>query len=413
MNELASNAHTQAGRKRWRSTFVKRVLGVLVAAAVAVAIVIAWMPAPVPVELSEVTHGPMVVTVDEDGRTRVRDRYVVSAPLLANLARIELHPGDAVEPGTVLARLVPLEPPLLDARTKAQAESRVAGATAARAQSQASVRRARTALEFAQREATRQRDLVKTGAASTLAVERAELEERTLVEALGSAEFGTLVAAHELAMAQAALGRLGKVHGAEDEQMELTSPVKGRVLRVIHESEGAVQPGTPLVELGDPAALEIVSDVLTSDAVHVRPGASASIERWGGPPLRGHVRLVEPSAFTAVSALGVEEQRVNVVIDLDTPKAEWAALGDGYRVEVRIAVWEGQDVVSIPAGALFRSGRDWAAYRVADGHAQFVTIDTGRRNAERVEVTRGLTAGDRVIVYPSDRIEHGVRVEAR
>jgi HlyD family secretion protein len=277
----------------------------------------------------------------------------------------------------------------------------------------ASVRRAKTALEFAQRDAARQRELTKSGAASAIAVERAELEERTLHEALGSAEFGTRVAEHELAMAQAALGRLGKARPGEDEQMELTSPVKGRVLRVIHESEGAVQPGTPLLELGDPAALEIVSDVLTSDAVHVAQGANATIERWGGAPLRGHVRLVEPSAFTAVSALGVEEQRVNVVIDLAAPQADWAALGDGYRVEVRIAVWEGQDVMSVPAGALFRSGREWAVYRVADGRAQLTTIEIGRRNADRVEVVKGLAAGDAVVVYPSDRIEHGVQVEAR
>lgn len=394
-------------------TLVKRAAGVLFAGAVAAAIAIAWMPEAIAVEVAEVTRGPLLVTVDEDGKTRVRDRYVVSAPLLANLARIELHPGDVVEPGTVVARLVPLQPPLLDARTKAQAEAHVAATKAARSQSQAAVRRARTALEFAQREAARQRELTKSGAASALAVERAELEERSLAEALGSAEFGTRVAEHELAMAEAALGRLGHPRGEEAEQMELTSPVKGRVLRVIHESEGAVQPGTPLVELGDPGALEIVSDVLTSDAVHIAPGASASIERWGGAPIKAHVRLVEPSAFTAVSALGVEEQRVNVVIDLAAPPAEWRALGDGYRVEVRIAVWEGRDVVSVPAGALFRSGREWAVFRVADGTAHLTTFEAGHRSTDRVEVVRGLNAGDHVVVYPSDRVEGGVRVQAR
>jgi HlyD family secretion protein len=212
-------------------------------------------------------------------------------------------------------------------------------------------------------------------------------------------------------MAQAALGRLGNSQ-AQDDQLELTSPVRGRVLRVIQQSEGVVQPGTPLLEIGDPAALEIVVAVLTSDAVHIEPGARVQIERWGGDkPLPAHVRLIEPSAFTRVSALGVEEQRVNVLVDLDAPQAHWARLGDGYRVEARIAVWESKDTLSVPASAVFRRADSWAVFKVKDGIAKVVSIEVGERNPERVEVKRGLQAGDKVVGHPSERLADGLAVE--
>jgi HlyD family secretion protein len=222
------------------------------------------------------------------------------------------------------------------------------------------------------------------------------------------------VADHDLQMAQAALGRIGgQRHGRQDE-LALTSPIKGRVLRVIQQSEGAVQLGAPLLELGDSGALEVVVDVLTSDAVNVQPGARAWIERWGGEhALASHVRLVEPSAVTRVSALGVEEQRVNVVIDLDEPHAVWAALGDGYRVEARIATWQGQDVLSVAASAVFRRQADWAVFKVENGIARVVKIEVGHRNADRVEIKRGLRAGEQVIAHPSERLADGTRVEPR
>ena len=224
------------------------------------------------------------------------------------------------------------------------------------------------------------------------------------------------MADHELQVAQATLGRIDKPRGKHEAEpeVEITSPVRGRVLRVIQESEGAVQPGTPLLEIGDPTALEIVVDVLTSDAVAIQPGAPATIERWGGAQaLPAHVRLIEPSAFTRVSALGVEEQRVNVVIDLDAPHATWSALGDGYRVEAAIEVWNGNDVLSVPASAVFRRGEGWAVFQVKDGKALVKSVAIGRQNAEREQITRGLQAGDQVIVHPSDRVADGARVEAR
>lgn len=375
------------------------------------AIAKAWMPAPVAVEMLDAQRGPMTVSVDEEGFTRVKDRYVVSAPLLGNLARIELHAGDPVQPGTVVARLMPLAAPLLDARTRTEAEAHVAATEAARKQSYASLERMRTALAFAQKEAARQRGLIANNATPANVVERAELEARTLSEELASAEFGARVADHNVRMAQAALGRMGQQSERQGDQLELSSPVQGRILRVLQQSEGVVQPGVPLLEIGNPAGLEIVVGVLTSDAVHIEPGARVQIERWGGPkPLPGHVRAIEPSAFSRVSALGVQEQRVNVLIDLDVPYEQWSRLGDGYRVEARITVWQSADTLSVPASAVFRRGDAWAVFKVQNGIAKVVMIDVGQRNPDRVEVKKGLQAGDRVVEHPSERLVDGMEV---
>ncbi len=400
-------------RSRAFANLLRRGVLLLVALGALGAIVMAWMPKPIPVELTEAKRGPLLVTVDEDGRTRVKDRYVVSAPLMAHLARIDLNAGDMVEPGRVLARFVPIAPPLLDERTRVQAEARVAASSAARKQGEATVQRVRNAHAFALREVERQRGLIGSGATAASVLERAELEERSLREELASAEYGVRVADNDLRMAEAALGRLGGNRKA-DEQLDLTAPMKGRVLRVLQQSEGVVQPGTPLLELGDPAALDIVVDVLTSDAVHVKAGAPVQIERWGGEkPLRGHVRVVEPGAFTRISSLGVEEQRVNVVIDLDEPREVWAALGDGFRVEAKIVIWEGADVLSVPASAVFRRGESWALFKVEGGVAKETKVHVGHRNAERVEIRSGLNAGDKVVAHPSERLSDGLAVEAR
>ena len=226
-------------------------------------------------------------------------------------------------------------------------------------------------------------------------------------------QFASRVARHEVDLAQAALGRFGAGAGSGD-QMEVRAPVDGVVLRVIQESSGVVQAGAPLLELGDPAALEIAIDVLTSDAVRIPIGAHVELDRWGGAgTLAGHVRRVEPSAFTRVSALGVEEQRVNVLIDLDTPREQWAALGDGFRVEARIVVLEVPGALSVPATAVFRHGTGWALYRLVDGHAVRTEIETGARTGTAVEVRSGVDEGDVVIVHPSDRVADGVEVERR
>jgi len=403
----------KAARKtliRW----VKRVLGGLFVAAVVAMLVVAWMPKPVPVDAGDVTRGTLCVTVDEDGRTRVKDRYVVSAPLTGNLARIELDPGDDVEQGDVLARLVPAEAPLLDERTRAQTEAQVAASNARQRQARATIQRVQAALEYAEREAERQRRLAREGSVAPTVAERAELEVRTLREELASARFAARVADHERQMAEAALGRMGRNVAEPTQQLEVPAPVTGKVLRIMREHEGVVQAGTPLLEVGNPQALEIVVDGLTSDAVEIEPGADVSVERWGGErPLEGHVRRIEPSAFTRVSALGVEEQRVNSVIDLETPHEEWQQLGDGYRVEARILVWEEQDVLQVPASALFRHDDGWATYRIAEGVARLSVVEVGRSNGLDTQVLDGLSEGDRVIVHPSDRIEDGIEVTIR
>lgn len=376
-------------------------------------VVVAWIPNPVEVEVAEVTRGPLIVTVNEDGRTRVKDRYIVSAPLAGNLARLELEAGDTIKEEQVVARLVPLPPPLLDSRTRAEAKARVDAAQAATRQAQAAVNRARYERDFAKQESERALAVVKQGGLARSDADRAVSTYRSAGEQLASANFGARVAEHELKLAQTALLQLsGK--GEDTEQLEINSPVAGQVLKVFQESEGVVQGGTPIVEVGDPAALEIVVDVLSQDATRIPSGAATTIERWGGKtPLNGHVRVVEPSAFTKLSALGVEEQRVNVIIDLDEDRQRWSTLGDGYRVEARISVWEGEDVLRVPASAVFRSEEAWATFVVEDDTAVLRTVEIGETNGLETEVVSGLQEGDMVIAYPSDSVRDGVSIKAR
>ena len=392
---------------------VKRALWAALAIGLAIAIALGLRPAAVPVETAGAARGTLHVTVDEDGRTRVTDRYTVSAPLAGTVARPALRAGDSVRQGQVVARLVPLAPPLLDPRARTEAEARVASARAALSQAGTAVTSARAATDYAQRDAERLRALLAPGAVSRQALDEADLAAQTRQEDLASAQFGERVAASELRLAQAALARLDRGAGATD-QFLVRAPVRGVVLRLFQESEGAVQPGTPLMEIGDPAALEAVVDVLTTDAVDIRPGAPVRLERWGGDSaLSGHVHRVEPSAFTRLSALGVEEQRVNVVVHLDEPRARWARLGDGFRIEASILTWEGRNRLLVPGGAVFRQGERWAVYVAEAGRARIRSIEIGRRNDSEVEVVRGLREGDRVVLYPTDNVGEGVRVAER
>jgi HlyD family secretion protein len=383
----------------------------VVAAGVAVTLAVALRPKPVAVETAAVTLGSLVVSVNEDGRTRIKDRYVISAPLAGTITRMTLKAGDSVEEGAVVARLTPSASPLLDPRSRAEAEARVSAARAAVSQAGTSVERARAAYGFARRDAERQRALLRDGATAPQTAEQAERDERMRKEDVASAEFGRRVATSELRLAGAALASMGP--GAGDE-FSVHAPVRGQVLRVLQESEGVVPAGAPLVEIGNPLALEVVVDVLTTDAVDISPGAPVRIERWGGDSaLTGHVRHVEPSAFTRLSALGVEEQRVNIVIDLDAPRERWARLGDGYRVEASIIVWVGHDRLLVPAGAVFRQGDGWASYVVKDGRTRLRTVELGRRSAAEIEVVGGLRAGDRVVLYPTDNVRDGARAKVQ
>lgn len=388
------------------------------AAIVAAAVLLAWAFAPraIEVDVAPVVRGPFEKTVDEDGKTRVRERYVVSAPLAGRLLRVALKAGDVVQPGTPIATLVPAAPTLLDARTVQELTERVGAAEAGRAGAAAGVERAQVALELARSELERGRTLAGQGFTSKQALERAEREVELKTKELAAARFDDHAAEHQLALARAALSRAraGAGNQGAGERWDIRSPVAGRVLRVAQESEAVVAVGAPIVELGDPRNLEVVVDVLTADATLIQPGAEARLDRGSGtPPLAGRVRLVEPSAFTKVSALGVEEQRVNVVIDFASPAADWQDLGDAYRIDARITVDRRDDAIVVPTGALFRHGSAWGAFVADGGRARLRVVEPGPRSGARTVVTAGLQPGEQVIVYPGDAVRDGVRIRAR
>lgn len=389
------------------------VLGLLVVGG----LVLAFMPQPVTADVGLVTRGPMRVTVDEDGRTRIRERYVVSSPLDGQVQRIRLRAGDEVKAGeTVLTTLAPTDPALLDARAMAEAEARVRRAEAALRQARPMLEQARANLDFAERELARVRAAADRGAATQPELDAATFSYRTALEASNAAHFAEEIARFELDLAKAAVVRTRpETTVAEQvEHIEITAPIDGRVLRVFQESMTVVSSGTPLIEIGDPTDLEIEIDVLSTDAVRVRPGARVYFEHWGGAGvLEGRVRMIEPRAFTRISALGVEEQRVNVIADFVSPPEDRLSLGDGYRVEARIVVLEDGDVVQIPTSALFRHGQDWAVFVVSGGRASLRPVTVGRRTSLSAQILEGISAGERVVLHPDDQVRNGVRVKVR
>ncbi len=393
---------------RWAS------MGGAVAVLAAVAYV-AIRPRPIDVDLARVVRGSMQVTVNEDGRTRIRERYVVSAPLTGRLLRLELDPGDPVIQGqTKLAVITPRDPGLLDARELRQAEMRVKAEETELLRTTPDLESAKAALAYAETELARMRTLVPTGAATDEALDRAEMAYRVSREDYRAAVMAQQIASFELELARAALVRTRDDDHGDVSDFEIESPIDGRILRVLQESSTVVDPGTPLVEVGDPADLEVVVDVLSVDAVRIRPGAVAYLERWGGDRrLEGRVRLVEPSAFTKVSSLGVEEQRVNVLIDISDPPQERASLGDGFRVEARIVTWEGDSVVQVPTAALFRVADAWAVFVADSQMARLRTVSIGHQNDVAAEVLDGLAEGEPVILHPSDKIDDGTQIVRR
>lgn len=392
-----------------------RVIGGLLLAALALAIFFALREPAVPVEIAQVGRGPLTVTVDDEGETRVADLYVVSAPIAGRLLRVPLKPGDPVVAGkTVLARLQPVDPDLLSSRRYAEARGTIRSLEAQRASAEARVREVRAARQLALLDFSRAEQLSRQGFVSRATLDRARATRDQSRAAVAEAEQAVDALHHELEVARAQLitpGSGGSGLGA----VTVTSPVGGTVMRVPQESERVVLSGTPLVEIGDPDRLEIVTDLLSADAVRVRKGALVLIESWGGDaPLKGRVRLVEPFGFTKFSALGVEEQRVNVVIAFAEPRAAWARLGHGYRVIVRIVVSSTSDAVRLPLGALFRTGNRWSVFVVdGEGKARLVHVGIGRMNDEMAEVLKGLRPGQKVIVHPGDQVVDGRRVEQR
>ena len=391
-------------RRRWPKFAALAVLLALIVAGL-------W-PRPLPVETAVATIGDLRVTVDEDGRTRVRNRYTLSAPVSGQLIRPPFKAGAPVEAGkTVLAAFETAAAAPLDARARAQAEARVQAAVNARDQAQARLRAAGTTGELAATELRRARELADRDVISAQELDTAVAREATAREELRAAEFGLNIATFELAQAEALLGG----HATEDggaPLLALTAPVGGRVLRVFEESARLVPMGAPLVEIGDPADLEVVIEVLSRDAVAIQPGADVFLDHWGGDePLRARVRLVEPAGFTKISALGVEEQRVNVIADITDPVELRPTLGDGYRVEARVVTAKAKGVLTVPGGALFQQAGRWRCYVVADGRAELRDVTPGYSNGLTIEIREGLAEGDEVIVYPGDKLSDGARVE--
>lgn len=386
----------------------------LIVIAITTGAIIVWSlkPRPIEVNTAKVTVGRFIATVDEDGKTRVQERYVVDAPLAGRLLRIALKAGDRVTQGSTIATILPTPVPFLDPRARRETEERLGAAEAARERASAEIERARAEASQAQNELVRVQTLVQRGVSAKQALERAETTARVTDRQLSGAEFQSHAAEHAVAQAKALLQRYDQGTTALTEAWSVTAPVSGQVLKILQESEAIVAPGTPLLAIGDPRALEIVVDVLSSDAVEIKPGADVLIERWGGQEvLDGRVRRVEPSAFTKISTLGVEEQRTNVIVDFASPPELWAGLGDGYRVEARITKFVRDNVTIVPAVSLFRTGDTWNVYVVIDGRAESRAVEVLRQSGRWAAITSGLTAGEAVIVYPSDSVRPGVRVE--
>jgi len=380
-------------------------------------IAVAMAPRPVPADFASVGSGDLFVTVDHEGKTRVRDRFVISAPLPGRVLRIDLEPGHAVVAGeTVLASFRPSAPVPLDARSRAEAKARVRAAQAALERARAERSQVREEHELAMRERERIRGLAEQGIVAQKEYDISESEARARAEALAAAEAAARNAAHELEVAHAGLlepGDGGSNSGREATVLNLRSPVSGVVLRRLRQSEAVVPVGEPLLEVADPADLEIVADYLSTDAVRMRPGMMVWIERWGGDRvLPGQVRRIEPSGFMKVSALGVEEQRVNVIIDF-VESEDARLLGDEYRVEVRVVVDERRGAVLVPGSSLFRRDDDWAVFAVDGNRARLRRVEIGARNSLQAEVLDGLAEGDEVIVHPSEQVADGVRVTPR
>jgi HlyD family secretion protein len=394
---------------RWLRTAFLVVAGVAVVAVLAMA----FRPQPVAVDLVQVDRGTVEVAVEEDGRTRVRDRFVVTAPVAATLRRITLEAGDTVEAGDELARLDGPEAALTDTRTRAQIRARISAAEAGVEGARARVEGAEAAVVEA-REALRLQEVLQAGGSgSPSAVERAEALVRAREAEIRSARFAVEAARGEVEDLRLALEGPGGADAASGSPLVLRAPVRGTILRIHRESGGAVAPGEPLLEVGDPGALEAVVDLLSADAVRIAAGAEATLGGWGGDALLvARVRRVEPAGFTRVSALGIEEQRVNVILE---PAAEggWPGLGDGFRVEARILVDRADDVLRVPAGALFRLGDGWAVFVAEGGRLRERVVEVGRRSQAEAEIVSGVAEGDQVVIYPSDRVDEGVRYRAR
>jgi HlyD family secretion protein len=401
--------------KQWRA----RIAYLLAALALAALIGYGFMPRPVPVELVKASMGRLAVTVEEEGKTRVRERYVVAAPVSGQARRIILKVGDAVAAGQVVAYIEPARAASLDPRSRAQAQARVESAQAGLLAARENARAASAEARLAEQELARAESLGQAKFVSQSAVDQARSRLQAGQATRQAAEYAIQVAQNDVALARAALIEAaapstldGKDKAAQT--LGVVAPVAGRILAVPHESEGVVQAGQALLEIGNPASLEVVVELLSTAAVKVGVGGKVLLDRWGGPQtLEGRVRVVEPAGFTKVSALGVEEQRARVLVDIVSPVEVWKSLGDGYRVEAAFVLWEGADVLRIPTSALFRQGDGWAAFVAEAGRAHLRKLHIGERNGLEAQVIDGIKAGEQVIAHPDEKIAEGTQVKPR
>ncbi|HKJ33163.1 MAG TPA: HlyD family efflux transporter periplasmic adaptor subunit [Balneolales bacterium] len=374
-----------------------------------------FWPRPVEVDAWEIKSEPFRVTIEEEGRTRVKDRYVITSPVSGIAMRLDRDVGDKVSKGETLLCLEPLRSDVLDPRRRAEAQARVQATKAALEAAKETANAAKADADLAQNELKRMQGLFKEGSATQQMLDQAEANARRAKAHLTSSNFAVEVARYEYKAAQTTL-RYSAAEGVRDTtaKVPITSPVDGNILKIHHKSEGVVAAGQALVEVGNSRALEVETDVLSSDAVKIAPGTRVVYDRWGGDkPLNGIVRTVEPIGFTKISALGVEEQRVLVISDIVSPQNEWKRLGDGYRVISRFIVWENDKVLQVPTSALFRKDQDWAVFVINNKRAHLRKVDIGVKSGLMAEVLSGLKDGDLVITHPDEALEDGTRVSIR
>ena len=384
---------------------------------VVVTTLLAWgfWPQPVMVEAVAAMRAPLAVSIEEEGRTRVIDRYIVSAPVDGVACRVQLEVGDLVKQGQVLLGITPLESQILDPRSRAQAKARVSAAESTLRAAREEAQAATATQEYAATELERKRPLMEKGLVAREAFNRAKTEAKTSAAAKRSADFNVDVASYDLEAARTTLQySAATASGTPAERVPVRSPIDGRILKVQHECEGAVRTGDPLLEVGDPTALEIEVDVLSADAVKIKPGMKVLFDRWGGEqPLQGRVRNIEPVGFTKISALGVEEQRVLVISDFTSHGEQWQRLGDGYRVEAHFILWQEDDVLQVPDSSLFRYKQGWAVFVIDGNRASRREIKVGQRNGLNAQILAGVATGEMVINHPSDAVEDGRSVKQR
>ena len=386
----------------------------LIAVLVIALLVWGFWPQQVPVEAVAVKRAALTVTIEEEGRTRVIDRYTISAPVDGVACRVDMNVGDQIEKGQVLLGITPLQSQVLDPRSRAQATARVSAAESALRAAKEQVRAATASEQLATTELNRLRPLVEKGLISREAFNRAETEAQTRSAAKRSAVFNVDVASHELEAAESLLEYSAGTTGEPAERVPIRSPISGKILKVVRECEGPVRTGEPLLEVGDPAALEVEVDVLSADAVKIKPGMKVLFDRWGGDqPLEGVVRIIEPVGFTKISALGVEEQRVLIISDFTSKAEQWQRVGDGYRVEARFILWHEEDILQVPASSLFRYNEGWAVFVIEGNRAVRREVKVGQRNGLSAQVLEGLEEGEAVINHPDDDVEDGVRIGIR